>query len=116
MASRIVRIAFPLAVLAITLPCRPAAAQATRQGLQAQIQTDRGCGANAVYTVGDVLVVIFRIDGAQQAQATIDGVFPDGRSVQLYQDLVPGNTTITRPIANIGGTLGPRSVRLTASI
>src|SRR6266571_7666606 len=53
---------------------------------------------------------------AQQAQATIAGVFPDGRSVTLYQHVVPGNTTITQPIANIGGTLGMRTVRLTASI
>src|SRR5438445_11422495 len=118
MALRVVRIALTVAALAslAALPSRPSVAQSVRQGLQAEIMTERGCGANAVYTVGDVLVVIFRIDGAPQAQAAIAGVFPDGRSVTLYQHVVPGNTTITQPIANIGGTLGMRTVRLTASI
>lgn len=114
MASRVIRLAFSFAALAslVVLPGRPAAAQGR---LKAQIVTERGCGANAVYMVGEVLAVTYRIDGASQVQATIDGVFPDGRSVQLYQAVVPGNTTLTQPIAVIGGTLGMRTVRLIAS-
>jgi hypothetical protein len=107
-----------MAVMAslIIVPGRPSLAQ----GLKAQIQTERGCGPNTVYSVGDVLTVTFEIDGAPQAQALIEGVFPDGRSVPLYPAngipaTVPGNQPITQDIANIGGSLGPRSVRLTAT-
>jgi hypothetical protein len=84
--------------------------------LRAEISTARGSGETAVYRMGEPLVVRFRIDGAEQAAATIDGIFANGESKTLFDDVVPGNQTITRTIATIGGEPGHRSLRLRAQI
>src|ERR1700687_6163513 len=79
------------------------AAPLAAQGLTAQISTERGCGDSVVYQTGEVLVVDYRIDGANQVAAAIDGVFADGRVVPIFQGVVPGNQDIAQPIAIIGG-------------
>lgn len=99
---------------------RPAAAagelpeQPRTPRLSAAIATQRGCGDGAVYRLGEALVVSFRVDGAERAAATIEGVYADGRSTTLFRGDVPGNRTLTAAIATIGGELGRRAVRLTA--
>jgi hypothetical protein len=83
-------------------------------GLQAEITTERGCGDRAIYQPGDVLTARFRVDGAEQADATIDGIFANGESKTLFHGVVPGNQTITQAIAKVGGNAGQRALRLTA--
>src|SRR5204863_7138801 len=86
--------------------------------LTAAITTERGSlenGQNPVYQIGENLVVTFRIDGADQVNALIEAIFPDGSRAPLFQGAVQGNQSFTRPLGKIAGALGRRSIRLTAT-
>jgi hypothetical protein len=75
------------------------------------ITVDRGCGG--VYRVGDPILVQFRIDGVDQAVATIEDILPDGRTQVILQRTVSGNRTHSFS-AYIVPPVGLERVRLTA--
>jgi len=86
------------------------------QQLKAQITTDRGClekGQSPIYFVGDRITVQFRVDGVEQASATIEDILPDGQVRVIFQQVVPGNQTL-RLTGKIEPPLGREMLRLTA--
>jgi hypothetical protein len=86
------------------------------QPLRAQITADRGClekGQNPVYFVGDPITVQFRVDGVEQALATIEDILPDGQVRVLFRQVVPGNRTLQLS-GKIEPPLGRETLRLTA--
>ncbi len=84
--------------------------------LKAQITTNRGClekGQNPVYFVNDPIIVQFRIDGVEQALATIEDILANGQVRVIFRRLVPGNQTLQLP-GKIEPPLGRETLRLTA--
>jgi hypothetical protein len=87
-------------------------------GLQAFIRTDRGCqetGENPIYSVGDSIVVQFRINGAVQVFVTLEDLLPDGRINVILQQWVPGNQLL-QLTGQIVPPTGRETLRLTAQV
>jgi hypothetical protein len=93
----------------IQSPTPPATATLT-----AMIETERGCGDQVQYKVGEPLNVYLRIDGANLVDVTIDVVLATGQVVPLFAGQMNGNVTLFGPLATISGTPGPRVLRVQA--
>jgi FG-GAP-like repeat/FG-GAP repeat len=88
--------------------------------LAAHLTIDRGCleaGGNPIYFPGEKIGIQIRIDGADQAVATIEDILlqSDRREIRvIYRQTVPGNRTITLAPGDVGAVLGKQTLRLTA--
>lgn len=87
-------------------------AQAVTSGLAVTLQTDRGCGATALYNIGEPIT--FSFSASQNAQVTLQLQRPDGTtSVLLANQPVQGGVTQTLP-GIIGNPPGQRRLILDA--
>lgn len=113
---RTVRTVTALAALASVLAGRPGHAQPTE--LFPSITTSRGCletGQDATFTVGDQIIVSFRIDSntTQSAQATVLDALPNG----LVNVLSLGSVSTNQPhafTAMVGPPSGIETLKLRA--
>jgi hypothetical protein len=96
----------------------PPTAPPPMTGLQAFIRTDRGCqetGENPIYSVGEQIIVSFRVDGVAQALVTIEDIMDSGERQIVFQQWVAGNQLL-QLTGQIVPPTGRETLRLTAQV
>jgi hypothetical protein len=95
-----------------SVECAFSAAPSGDSPIVAQITTNRGCGAEALFQKGDPLIVSFSV--AENATVRVVNVRPDGEVVLRENFTVEAN--VVYPLeGNAGHILGSRTLRITAT-
>lgn len=85
-------------------------AEGADSGLRATLQTSRGCGAGAVFQIGEPMQATFRVEGTGQAYVRLLNILPTETTTVIQGTVNRGETTTIPGTA--GEPAGSRMLRL----